>query len=115
MDCERLVNVALPKSLKSIGTIAFANCRSLTAVKVPDQCHVQDQAFLNCSSVRSVEVSPTATLGRYVFASEIRVDGKVRHTLYNDEVRHLPKTPSNATARGATPTPSPTTTTSPPK
>ncbi|MGN1241734.1 MAG: leucine-rich repeat domain-containing protein, partial [Alloprevotella sp.] len=49
MDCERLVNVALPKSLKSIGTIAFANCRSLTAVKVPDQCHVQDQAFLNCS------------------------------------------------------------------
>ena len=90
MDCERLVNIALPKQLKSIGTIAFANCRSLTSVKVPDQCHVQDQAFLNCSSVRSIEVSPTATLGRYVFASEIRVDGKVRHTLYNDEVRRLP-------------------------
>ena len=90
MDCERLVNISLPKQLKSIGTIAFANCRSLTSVKVPDQCHVQDQAFLNCSSVRSIEVSPTATLGQYVFASEVTLEGKVRHTLYNDEVRRLP-------------------------
>ena len=118
MDCERLVNISLPKQLKSIGTIAFANCRSLTSVKVPDQCHVQDQAFLNCSSVRSIEVSPTATLGRYVFASEIRVDGAAcpfKSTRATATPTASPKTPSNAIARAATLTPSPTTTTSPPR
>lgn len=89
-NCERLTNISLPNALRSIGTIAFANCRSMNAIKIPDQCHVEDQAFLNCSGVRSIEVSPTATLGSYVFAGETTVDGQVRHTLYNYEVRRLP-------------------------
>ena len=90
LNCDRLVNIALPNQVKSIGTIAFANCKSLNSVKVPDQCHVQDQAFLNCKNVRSIEISPTASLGQYVFASEVVVDGQLRHALYNDEVRRLP-------------------------
>ncbi len=90
-NCERLTNISLPNSVRSIGTIAFANCRSLNAIAIPDQCHVQDQAFLNCSNIRSIEVSPTASLGQYVFAGEVLVDGKVRHTLYNHEVRRLPQ------------------------
>ena len=89
-NCVRLSSISLPPTIRKIGTIAFANCRTLNAVKIPDQCHVQDQAFLNCSNVRSIEVSPTATLGSYVFAGETVVDGQVRHTLYNYEVRRLP-------------------------
>ena len=90
LNCERLVTISLPTQTRTISTIAFANCKSLNSVKIPDQCQVQDQAYLNCSGVRSIEVSPTATLGQYVFASEVTIDGKVRHTLYNDEVRRLP-------------------------
>lgn len=89
-NCVRLSNISLPNTIRRIGTIAFANCRTMNAIKIPDQCHVQDQAFLNCSSVRSIEVSPTASLGEYVFAGEITIDGKVRHTLYNYEVGRLP-------------------------
>lgn len=90
-NCTRLSNISLPNSVRKIGTIAFANCRAMNAVRIPDQCHVQDQAFLNCSNLRSIEVSPTATLGSYVFAGETTLDGKVRHTLYNHEVRRLPQ------------------------
>ena len=90
LNCERLVTISLPNKLRTIGTVAFANCKSLPSVIIPDQCQVQDQAYLNCSGIRSIEVSPTATLGQYVFASEVTLEGKVRHTLYNDEVRRLP-------------------------
>ena len=83
-------SVRIGAGIRNIGSCAFANCKSLNSVKIPDQCQVQDQAYLNCSGVRSIEVSPTATLGQYVFASEVTIDGKVRHTLYNDEVRRLP-------------------------
>lgn len=89
-NCVRLSNISLPNTVRKIGTIAFANCRTMNAIKIPDQCHVQDQAFLNCSSVRSIEVSPTASLGEYVFAGETTIDGQIRHTLYNYEVRRLP-------------------------
>ncbi len=89
-NCVRLANISLPHSVRKIGTIAFANCHRMNSVKIPDQCRVQDQAYLNCSGIRSIEVSPTAALGQYVFASETKVDDKVRHTLYNYEVRRLP-------------------------
>lgn len=89
-NCHRLSNISIPRTVRNIGTIAFANCYNLNSIKIPDQCHVQDQAFLNCVNVRSIEVSPTASLGQYVFASETTIDGKVRHTLYNHEVRRIP-------------------------
>lgn len=89
-NCERLTSISLPNSIRKIGTIAFANCRSITSVKIPDQCLVQDQAFINCSGLRSIEVSPTANLGSYVFASEVKIDGSVHHSLYDYEIRRLP-------------------------
>lgn len=90
LNCGRLSSFSMPTSVRSIGTIAFANCRSLNSIKIPDQCHVKDQAYLNCSNVRYIEVSPTANLGQYVFAGETVVDGQTRHTLYNHEIRRLP-------------------------
>ena len=89
-QCTRLTSISLPISVRKIGTIAFANCTGLTSVKIPDKCRVQEQAYLNCSGISSIEVSPTATLGQYVFASETKVDGQVRHTLYSKELRRLP-------------------------
>lgn len=90
MNCSRLRTISFPNQLKKIETIAFANCTSLPSVKIPDQCRVEDQAFINCSGIQGVEVSPTAQIGQYVFASEINLNGKVRHTLYNGEIRRLP-------------------------
>lgn len=89
-NCTRLSNISLPISVRKIGTIAFANCTSLHSIKIPDQCRVQEQAYLNCSGISSIEVSPTATLGQYVFAKETMLDGQIRHALYNREVRRLP-------------------------
>lgn len=89
-NCSRLRNISLPPQLRKIETIAFANCSSLTSVSIPDQCRVEDQAFVNCSDIKSLEVSPTATIGQYVFATEVNVNGKTRHALYNGEIRRLP-------------------------
>lgn len=90
LNCSRLRSISLPAQLRKIETIAFANCRSLTSVSIPDQCRVEDQAYANCTDIQSIEVSPTAALGQYVFASEISSGSGVRHALYNGEIRRLP-------------------------
>lgn len=90
-NCSKLVHISIPPTVRKIATIAFANCHNLNSIKIPDQCHVENQAFLNCYGVRSIEVSPTASLGRYVFANEISKNNQIRHTLYNHELRRLPK------------------------
>lgn len=90
LNCSRLRTMSLPVKLRAIETIAFANCSSLTSVKIPDQCRVGDQAFVSCSNLNSIEVGPTAILGHYVFASEVKIDNVVRHSLYNGEIRRIP-------------------------
>lgn len=90
LNCKHLRTISLPVDLKSIETIAFANCDALASVKIPDQCRVGDQAYASCDNLKSIELSPTAILGHYVFAGETEVDGQPRHTLYNNEVRRLP-------------------------
>ncbi len=90
LNCSHLRTISLPVQLRSIETIAFANCISLTSAKVPDQCRVGDQAFASCTKLNSIELSPTAILGHYVFASEVVVDNRVRHSLYNGEILRIP-------------------------
>ncbi len=90
LNCKHLRTISLPVDLKNIETIAFANCDALASIKIPDQCRVGDQAFASCDNLKSIELSPTAILGHYVFAGETDVDGKPRHTLYNQEVRRIP-------------------------
>lgn len=90
LNCKHLRTISLPVDLKTIETIAFANCDALASVKIPDQCRVGDQAYASCDNLKSIELSPTAILGHYVFAGETEVDGKPRHTLYNYDVRRLP-------------------------
>ena len=90
LNCVRLRNISLPVQLQNIGTIAFANCSQLSSVKIPDHCRVDNQAYVSCTNLQSVEVSPTVILGHHVFASEVTVKGKVRHALYNKEIRRIP-------------------------
>lgn len=90
MNCTRLRMMSLPQQLQKIETIAFANCSALTTVKVPDHCRVGVQAFVSCTGIKSLEVAPTALLGHYAFASEVKVDDEVRHSLYAGEILRLP-------------------------
>lgn len=89
LNCKRLRTFSVPATVRKIETIAFAYCSSLQSIKIPDQCIVEDQAFVN-TEAKDLEISPTATIGHYVFASEIKRGGKPRHTLYNGEIRRLP-------------------------
>lgn len=90
LNCDHLRTISLPVNVRSIETIAFANCDALNSVSIPDQCRVADQAYASCDNLKSIELSPTAILGHYVFAGETSVDGKPRHTLYTGEVRKVP-------------------------
>lgn len=90
LNCKQLRNISLPVGLLSIETIAFANCSSLVSVKLPEKCRVGDQAYVSCSNLNSIEVSPTTILGHYVFASEVKTGDRVRHSLYNGEIIRLP-------------------------
>ncbi len=91
LNDRRLRTISLPVRLKNIETIAFANCKSLAAVTIPDRCRVGDQAYVGCDNLKSIELGPTTILGHYVFAGEANVGGTTRHTLYTGEVRHLPE------------------------
>lgn len=90
LNCTHLRNFSMPVSVNKIGTIAFANCTSLNSVKIPSQCRVDDQAFLSCTNLASIEVAKNASLGHYVFATEVKVGEQVRHALCQSEVRSLP-------------------------
>jgi hypothetical protein len=71
-----LRNISLPVQLKNIETIAFANCKSLPSVIIPDRCRLGDQAFVSCNNLKVVDVPPTVILGHHVFASETIINGK---------------------------------------
>ena len=90
LGCSHLRSISLPVKLAKIETVAFANCSALTNVKIPDHCRVEDQAYVNCSNLKVVEVAPTSLLGHYVFASEVKVDDQIRHSLYSGDVLRLP-------------------------
>ena len=102
LNCKRLRNISLPIKLQKIETIAFANCSSLTTVKLPDHCRVEDQAFASCTNIKSLEVAPTTMLGHYVFASEVEVDGAVHHSMYDGAILRLPTyiNPNNSNVYG---------------
>lgn len=90
MNCPSLRTMALPLNVKTIETIAFANCSSLSTVKIPAQCRVADKAFLSCKNLKSIDLSPTAVLGQYVFATEENIDGKTKRSYYSGEILGLP-------------------------
>ena len=90
LNCTRLHTITLPNNLNLIEKIAFANCRSLNHIKIPAKCRVEDQAFVSCDNLQSIECSPTAVLGQLVFAKEVYENGELQHIPYSGEIRQIP-------------------------
>lgn len=89
-NCTHLRNISIPIQTKSIETIAFANCVSLPSIIIPDRCRLADQAFVSCTNLKMIDVAPTAIIGHQTFSNEVFVNGKIRHAMYQGEIRRLP-------------------------
>lgn len=90
MNCPNLRTLSIPTNVRTIETIAFANCNSLSSVKIPDQCRVADKAFLSCTNLKVLDLSPTAILGHHVFATEENSNGKLKRTFFNGDLLKVP-------------------------
>lgn len=56
-DCEKLNNVIIPNSVKSIGGQCFSNCKSLTNIKFPNKLEYLCLAsFYNCLSLKEITI-----------------------------------------------------------
>lgn len=68
-DCEHLVSVDLPDTIKTIDNYAFYNCKTLKNITIPNAVSaLGDYAFNGCSSLESIAISEGVTsLGYGVF------------------------------------------------
>ncbi|HPW66178.1 MAG TPA: leucine-rich repeat domain-containing protein [Salinivirgaceae bacterium] len=61
-DCDRLISVTIPGSVKSIGFRSFTKCDSLTSVTFPDSIMlIGDYAFSYCSRITSFTIPELVT------------------------------------------------------
>lgn len=90
LNCANLRGLSLPESTERIETIAFANCKSLPSVTIPDKCRVEDQAYLSCSNLSTLSISATSIIGHKVFASEVKTTNGIKHTSCDAEIKKLP-------------------------
>jgi len=85
-NCDSLVSVQLPPSLRHLCTYAFHNCKVLSEINLEHVTYIGDQCFKNCKSLKSVTLNEAVLLQRAPFAftdlDEINVltrDGKVEN------------------------------------
>ena len=90
LNCSHLRTISLPTSLRSIEAIAFANCGALSSVKIPNQCRVGEKAYASCRGLNSLEIDSTVILDHNVFVTEVNVNGRLSHSMYNGVVRSIP-------------------------
>ena len=73
--CKSLSNVVIPDSVTSIGDGAFEDCSSLSSVVLPDSItSIGNRAFNECDSLRSVVISDGVTSigdGAFQFCSSL--------------------------------------------
>ena len=55
-NCSGFTSVNIPNSVTTIGESAFANCTALTSICIPNSVNYIGSAFINCSSLSSIEV-----------------------------------------------------------
>ena len=69
-DCKSLTSVTIPDSVMSIGWCAFCDCSSLTSVTIPDSVtSIGNYAFYRCSSLTSISIPNGVTnLGMRAFS-----------------------------------------------
>ena len=68
--CTSLSSITIPNSVTSIGTAAFWNCSGLTYITIPNSVtFIGNSAFSNCSGLTSVSISNNVTIiGSSAFA-----------------------------------------------
>ena len=68
-DCENMVEVSIPNTVKEIGTFAFANCYSLKSIKLPSGLtSIGSYAFDGCKALTSIDIPKgVAALSRLMF------------------------------------------------
>ena len=59
-DCRLLSSIALPNTIKRVGSSAFDGCSALTSIELPAMVEsIGEQAFNNCQALTSVRVLAT--------------------------------------------------------
>ena len=68
-DCKKLKNIEIPNSVTSIGDYAFNGCTGLTDVKIPDSVTtIGISAFNGCTGLTDVKIPDSVTsIGNYAF------------------------------------------------
>ena len=68
-NCDTLISIILPDSVKIIGSYAFRGCDSLTSITIPDSVTtIGDSAFSYCNSLTSVVIPDSVTsISNYAF------------------------------------------------
>ena len=68
-ECSSLTSVTIGGSVTNIGNYAFSGCSSLTSVTIPNSVtSIGDEAFYECSSLTSVTIGESVTsIGRLAF------------------------------------------------
>ena len=74
-NCSTLTAITLPSSLASIGSNAFASCHYLASVTLSNGlATIGDYAFNGCSSVSSISIpASVTTIGNYAFTGCVDV------------------------------------------
>lgn len=68
--CTQLANIKIPSSVEKIGQTAFAGCSSLTSINIPKGVTtIEYNTFANCAKLSSVDIPSTVTeIGSSAFA-----------------------------------------------
>lgn len=93
-QCNNLIDVSLPSTLKEIENAVFSNCSKLTHINLDAVTHIGEQAFLGCSSLQTIELPETLeSIGNSCFwrsgLTSIEIPARVT-TLGTDVFRETP-------------------------
>ncbi len=73
-DAQNLKDILLPKSLKTIGYRAFANCINLKRIVIPNLVEeINSMAFWNCSGLENIDIDKSScltTIGNQAFTTK---------------------------------------------
>lgn len=69
LNCDRIVSVSIPNSIKVIGNYAFGHCASLSDVTIPNSVTtIGEYAFRYCTAITSINIpNSVKTIGDYAF------------------------------------------------
>lgn len=104
---SNLTSVTLPDSIKSLGSYAFMNCKSLVSTNIPDGItRIGTYTFANCKSLTSIDIPNSVTsIGNGAFngctsLASIDIPSSVT-TIYSDAFLNVPHIEYHGTAEGS--------------